>query len=117
MKNVLKDKNLYLPAALVIGCVVIAVSFYLVQVDKRQSIERQQEIENTRAIYEKEQSELLAKQKECESLSSGVMRKWNNVMGVTYDKDFWEECVVTFTNTETGEVETSPLRFMKDTRY
>ena len=34
-------------------------------------------------------------------------------MGVTYDNDFWKECVVTYTDTKTGEVETSPLRLMQ----
>lgn len=117
MKEILRDKNLYFPIAIVLGCAFLSISFYFVQVDKRLSIERQQEVENIRAIYEKEQSEVFAKQKECESLSIGVMKKWNNVMGVTYDNDFWKECVVTYTNTETGEVETSPLKYMKDTRY
>lgn len=117
MKNILKDKNTYFPVAIIIGCIVLAVSFYLIQVDKRQSIERQQAIENERAAYEREQSDLQAKQKECQSLSSGVIRKWNNVMGVTYDKELWRECVVTYTNTETGEVEMSPLRLMKDIRF
>lgn len=57
--------------------------------------------------------ELENKIKECESLSSGVMKKWSNVMGVTYDDKLWEECVVTYTDAETRKVETSPLRFMQ----
>lgn len=112
----LKNKDLYLPAAVVLGCVALAISFYFVQVDKRASIERQQSIENERALFERKQSEISSKQKECEQLSAGVMKKWNNVMGVTYDSDFWEECVVTYTNTETGEVETGPLNLMQDSR-
>ena len=113
--KLLKDKSLYLPIAVVIGCVVLGTAFYLIQVDKRASIERQQDIENTRAMYEKEQSELSVKQDECESLSSGVKKKWDNVMGVTYDNGFWGgECVVTYVDTKTGEVRTSPLSSMMD---
>lgn len=100
-------KDLSFPAAIVIGCVAIAISFYLVQVDKRKSIEKQQS-------YEVAQAELLNKQNECEALSSGVKRKWNNVVGVTYDNDFWKECVVTYTDSKTGEITTSPLRYMQD---
>ena len=44
------------------------------------------------------------------------MKKWNNVVGVTYDNEAWQECVVTYTDPDTGEIETSPLRFMKDTK-
>jgi len=101
--------NLAISGAIVIGAISLAVAFYLVQVDKRESIERQQITENKRA-------ELATKQKECESLSSGVKDQWNNVVGVTYDSEFWEECVVTYTDTKTGEIQTSPLRLMKDAK-
>lgn len=95
--------------ALVIGCIVIAYSLYQVQASKNTSIEKQQQAEEERL-------NLAMKQDECESLSDGVRDRWNNVVGVTYDADLWEECVVTYTNTKTGEIETSPLRFMSDVK-
>jgi hypothetical protein len=42
------------------------------------------------------------------------MKKWNNVIGVTYDNDIWKDCVVTYTDPKTGEVKTSPLKSMQD---
>lgn len=116
MKNLDKNK-LILPIAIVLGCLILGGVFYMIQVNKQKSIEKQQQAEQTakniqQAIDNKIQ-ELLLKQKECESLSGGVMKKWNNVMGVTYDEKLWEECIVTYTNTKTGEVESSPLRLMQ----
>src|SRR3989344_8196977 len=37
--GIFKDKNVYFAVAIIIGCIVIALSFYLAQVDKRASIE------------------------------------------------------------------------------
>ena len=58
--------------------------------------------------------ELRVKRDECSDLSLGVMRKWKNVVGVVYDENLWEECIVIFTNPKTGEIERSPLRLMKN---
>ena len=99
--------------AILLGCVSIGVALYLIQVDKSRSIQAQHAIDNAR---EDAKTELSMRQAECESLSSGVKEKWNNVMGVTYDKDFWKECVVTYTDTKTGKVQTSPLRFMEESK-
>lgn len=118
------NDKLTIPVSIVLGCIVLAVSFYFVQIDKRASIEKQKEAENTilkqkQVLFEQQQekdnalSELKIKQAECESLSSGVKDKWNNVMGVTYDNDFYEACVVTYTDTKTGSVEIAPLSSMK----
>jgi hypothetical protein len=109
------------PLAIIIGSIVLGMSFYYVQIDKRESIEKQQVLENERLQTEKQQAaetaELKAKQDECESLAVGVRKKWNNVMGVAYDSKLWKQCVVTYTDTKTGEVTTSPLSSMKDTSY
>ena len=113
------------PVAIVIGCSVLAASFYFVQIDKRKSIEKQQEQERLDSIQEaitKKQSEEISKENEkikmeqdrCQSLASGVKAKWNNVMGVTYS-ELYGDCVVTYTDTKTGEVTTAPLDAMKST--
>lgn len=111
-----KLNKLSLPATIIIASLVLGGFFYASQVSKQRSIERQQE---TKLQDDKQQQEiknaledLKLKQDECKALSSGVMKEWNNVVGVTYD-DFWKECVVTYTDTKTGEIETSPLRLMK----
>ena len=101
-----KQNKLSLPATIIIASLILGGFFYASQVNKQKSIESQQEIKNTAEA-------LQLKQDECKSLSAGVMKKWNNVMGVTYDNDFWKECVVTYTDTKTGEIEVSPLRLMQ----
>ncbi len=112
-------KKITLPVAIVVVAIILAAGFYMAQNNKQQSIERQQalEMEEDRAQQklENEIAELKLKQDECKSLSSGVAKRWNNIIGVTYDK-FWGECVVTYTDTKTGEVKTSPLSFMQDVK-
>lgn len=109
-----------LPTTIIIASLILGVFFYTAEVNKQSSIERQQRIKLQDDKQQQEAKNALEKLKlkldECEALSTGVMKKWNNIMGVTYDNDVWKECVVTYTNTETGEIETSPLRLMKTTK-
>ena len=116
----MKKEKLILPISIIIGCIVLSGSFIFIQINKQNSIERQQELklrdDRLQQAIKNDLENLKLKQEECNALSVGVMKKWNNVMGVTYDDDLWKECVVTFTDTETGEVETSPLRFMQDNK-
>jgi len=100
-------KTYLIPVSIVIGCLILGGSFVLINSNKSYSIEQQQRLDNERGL-------LKLKMDECESLSVGVRQKWNNVMGVTYS-ELWEECVVTYTDTETGEVGTSPLSRMQTT--
>jgi len=102
-------EKLYIPLAVIAGCAILGYSYYSIQVHKQSSIDRQAALENTRA-------ELKLKQDECDALSAGVKRKWSNIIGVTYDDVLWHECVVTFTDPKTGEVQTSPLRLMQDSK-
>lgn len=105
-----KSINITMPMAIIIGAVIFSFSFYLVQKNKSDSIEQQNRI-NT--ILDMEKRNLQVKRDECESLSAGVKKQWSNVVGVTYDEVLWEECVVTYIDTESGETEKAPLRFMK----
>ena len=104
-----KLNKLSLPATIIIASLILGGFFYAIQVNKQRSIESQQETTNA---LEK----LKLKQDECKALSAGVMKKWNNVMGVTYDNGLWKECVVTYTDTKTGEIQTTPLRFMQTSK-
>jgi hypothetical protein len=115
----IKKAGISISAAIVIAAAILGIAFYVIQSDKQQSIERQQQLERQaeQAVksLENKRAELKLKQDECESLSDGVKKRWGNVLGVTYDETLWKECVVTYTDPETGEVETSPLGQMKDT--
>ena len=115
-----KINKLIIPATIIIASLILGGFFYATQVNKQKSIEKQQQIklQDDRQQQEVKNAleDLKLKQDECKTLSAGVIKKWNNVMGVTYDNNFWEECIVTYTDTKTGEIETSPLRFMKDTK-
>jgi len=113
-----KFNKISLPATIIIASIILGGFFYATQVNKQNSIEGQQQIklQDDRRQQEAKNAleDLKLRQDECEVLSSGVKKKWNNVMGVTYDNDFWKECVVTFTDPDTGKIKTSPLRVMKD---
>lgn len=112
-----KLNKLSLPATIIIASLILGGFFYASQVSKQKSIESQQEIklqdDRRQQEIKNTTEELQLKQAECKSLSAGVMKEWNNVVGVTYDNAFWKECVVTYTDTKTGKIETSPLRLMK----
>ena len=114
-----KLNKLYLPATIIVASLILGGFFYASQVNKQQSIERQQDIklqeDRQQQDFKNTLDQLKLKQDECETLSTGVKKKWNNVVGVKYDDDFWKECVVIYTDTKTGEIETSPLRLMQDT--
>jgi nitrogen fixation-related uncharacterized protein len=113
-------EKITLPVSIVIAAVILGIVFYAIQYNKQQSIERQQLFEQQEERIQKDlenkRAELKLKQDECNSLSSGVKERWNNVVGVTYDSELWKECVVTYTDTKTGEIVTSPLRLMQDVK-
>ena len=112
-----KINKLSLPATILLGCIVLGGFYFASQMVKQNSIERQAQIDREAKSFQQTldnaKEEISLKQKECESLSVGVARKWNNVMGVTYDEKLWKECVVTFTDTKTGEIQVLPLRLMQ----
>lgn len=137
-----KFNKLSLPLTIIIASIILGGFIFASQISKQRSIERQQfqeqfkQKQEQEANFELEQMKerekaereaeaqrakadleyLKLKQDECKALSAGVIKKWGNVMGVTYDNDFWKECVVTYTDPKTGEIKTSPLRFMGDSK-
>ncbi len=121
MDKIIERLNkLSLPVVILIASLILGGFIFATQVIKQQSIERQQEIKLQEDRRQQEikwrQEDLKLKQAECNALSAGVMKKWSNVMGVTYDNDIWKECIVTYTDPKTGEIKTTPLRFMQDTK-
>jgi uncharacterized protein YpmB len=101
------SNSLGISISVIVASIVLSGSLYMIQVNKQESIELQQ-------AEQIKLDALKLKQNECASLAPGVMKKWNNVMGVTYDEKLWEDCVVTYVDSETGEVEVSPLNSMSD---
>lgn len=114
----MQKEKLILPISILLASIFLGGFFYASQISKQESIERQQWIglqdEKSKQETKNTLEKLKLKQDECEALSAGVKKKWNNVMGVIYDGEVWLECVVVYTDAKTGEVETSPLKFMKD---
>lgn len=120
-------QKISVPVAIIIGCAILGAAYYFVQVDKRKSIEAEQQAERIaeqeQRAYEREQQdlqnnriELQAKQADCRALATGVRDRWSNVMGVTYS-EWRDECMVTYTDTQTGETVSAPLSSMKDNAY
>lgn len=105
----MKTKNLILPIALVVCCLIIGGSFLLVQIGKQNSIEEQQLMQlKVEALME----EIANKQAECESFSAGLVDRWNNIIGVYYNET-WDACYVKYFDEE-GKVGDSSLDNMED---
>jgi hypothetical protein len=59
--------------------------------------------------------ELKQKREECKSLSVGLMRQWNNIVGITYN-ELAHECYVIYKDPKTGDIKESPLDFMSTSK-
>lgn len=112
-------ENWFKVGLLILG-LIIAYSFYhalVIRPDiERERKDAEQAKEEIAKELENKRAESKLKQEECESLSDGVRKRWSNAIGVTYDAELWQECVVTYTDTKTGEIKTSPLKFMQDVK-
>lgn len=93
-----KINKLSLPATILIGCILLGGFYYFAQVNKQNSIEKQQKIElaerkeqQEREFSEKKEQqerEFSASQKEsCLSIYKQESSKWNNTTGWRYDED------------------------------
>jgi len=129
MKKTFKERQIFL-LIILISSLILAGSYFGVQYMKQKSIEYQKKIDleiKQKEIDFKEKEleedrwqqetkndleELKVKQAECEALSVGIMKKWSNILGVSYDNDLWEECIVTYVDPKTEKVITNPLSVM-----
>jgi uncharacterized lipoprotein YehR (DUF1307 family) len=83
-------QNITLPIAVIIGATVLGIFLYAVQVNKQQSIERQQRVE------------LSAKAKiDCLKIYESEGKKWNNVSGWSYSDLLG--CEVAYKDPKTGK--------------
>jgi len=104
------DKNkLVLPISILIASIILGGAYYASQVNKQQSIERQQQIEleaerqEAEAKAEQEQKEYVAKRKgECYDIFFKEREKWNNVKSHIYNKEK-DVCEITYENNKYNE--------------
>jgi nitrogen fixation-related uncharacterized protein len=92
MKNINK---LSIPASILIGCVILGGFYYFTQVNKQNSIERQQQAELSDA-KEKQARDFSASQKEaCLNIYKQESSEWNNTNGWRYDEEA-DDCYVQY---------------------
>lgn len=83
MENINK---LSIPASILIGCVILGGFYYFTQINKQNSIERQQQAELAESKA-KQEREFAASQKEsCLNIYKQESSKWNNTDGWRYDE-------------------------------
>ena len=100
------------------GCIILGGFFYASQVNKQQSIERQQilkqiedrRIEDAKAEQEKTK-ETFSNNLKCQTLLKDLKQRWNNVVGIYYS-ELDNTCIVKYT--KKGETEEAPIESMQD---
>jgi hypothetical protein len=85
--------KIILPTSILVGCIVIAGFYYASEVNKQQSIERQQRVEleeqrkTEEAKTEQAKKEYFADRKtDCLNIYKTESDKWNNIRGWRYDE-------------------------------
>jgi hypothetical protein len=122
-----------------VASLIVGGSIFATQIIKQRSIERQLDIkiqeerrqEEIKLKKEEEErreekeaqeakmslEELKLKQQECESYLTGLMKKWDNIIGIKYEPYIYStggKCEVTYIDSKTGEMNTSPLEWLRD---
>ncbi|MCX6781590.1 MAG: hypothetical protein NTW66_00480 [Candidatus Magasanikbacteria bacterium] len=97
------DKSkLLLPISIVVGCIILGGFFYAIQINKQESIERQQKLD---LAVEQKQQEAKAEQdkkeyaserrNDCLNIYKTEDSKWSNVRGWRYDAE-GDECYIRY---------------------
>jgi hypothetical protein len=100
-------KDYILPVSIVLGCFILGLFFYLSQVEKQESIERQQELKS----QQDKEKELFENNLKCNNVLTDLKKRWNNVVGISYSP-YMKTCMVKFM--KNGEVEQAALEDMQD---
>jgi len=128
------DKNkLVLPISILLGCIILGGFLYAIQINKQQSIEKQQQIglqakakldeakaEADKAKVEKDKADdAFANNLKCQDLLTDLKKRWNNVVGIYYQEPTENvfgvtqgTCIVKYT--VNGEVEEGRVEDMQD---
>ena len=123
------ENKLNIPAAIVLSAVILGGFVYASQINKQNSIERQQLIElqaNERQqladLNAKQDAEQIKSDKDsadalfnnnlkCQTLLKDLNQRWNNVVGIYYSE--WQNtCIVKYTLK--GETQEAPIESMED---
>lgn len=87
--------TIFLPITIIVASVIIGGFYYATQVNKQESIERQQQVELF-AKKELEEKEYIADQKSaCLNIYKTESDKWGNVRGWNYNVDT-DKCEITY---------------------
>lgn len=114
------DKSkVLLPISILLGSIILWWFFYVVQLNKQQSIEKQQELKlqmdnrdlEIREKKEKEETRFNNNLK-CQTLLKDLRQRWNNVVGIYYS-DVQNTCIVKYT--EKWITQEAPIEDMEDT--
>lgn len=114
----MKNIKLTLPVTILLGCIILGGFFYVSQINKQKSIERQQilkqmedrRMEDAKAEQEKAK-ETFSNNLKCQTLLKDLKQRWNNVVGIYYDETL-NTCIVKYT--KKGETEEAPIENMQD---
>lgn len=134
-------KHLLLSVTIIFSSLILGGFIFASQVNKQRSIERQLDIkiqeerrqEEIKLKKEEEErqeeketqeakmslEELKLKQQECESYLTGLMKKWDNIIGIKYEPPIFDiggGCEVTYIDSKTGEMNTSPLEWLQESK-
>ena len=110
MKKILEKVNkLSLPVTIIIASIILGGFYFLVQINKQESIEKQQRLE-LQAEKEQQNREYISKRKlDCLAIYEVENDKWSNVRDwryepIPYADGFLKDvCEIIYTNEETEE--------------
>ena len=99
-----------MPVTILVGCIILGGFYYFAQLNKQDSIERQQQVELAEK-KEQQKREFAGSQKEsCLNIYKQESSKWNNVTGWRYD-DVEDNCYVEYKSNP------KPTKTECDTQY
>lgn len=78
------NNKLSIPAAIIIGCLILGGSFYTIQINKQSSIEKQQQYELEQKKEVDKQNYTTERRSECLQIYKTESDKWNNTTGYEY---------------------------------
>jgi len=94
----MKIKDVSIPIAIIISTIILGGFLYSIQINKQNSIERQQKYVDS-----------FGNELKCQNLLKDLRNRWGNVVGIYYS-EFWNTCMVKYT--EDGEVLESRIENM-----
>lgn len=114
------DKNkLLLPISILLGSIILWYFFYIIQISKQESIEKQQEIKLQIDNHELEMKDRREREEKkftnnlkCQTLLKDLKQRWNNVVGIYYSEQ-QNTCIVKYM--EKWLTEEAPIEDMEDT--